>query len=187
VKNIRRGFVLSSKSRLKNGDGVFLTTDTALNTRLLSASKKKKLSISQKEDKYKRLKGMSAEYESSWSQVETDWALAKNLRGDTGIGLQRYVLGVMFSSVIAAANQMLEKVHGGRYRLFRSDEKSQGSNKKGLELKVFDRFSKAGDTKTKPVTKILSVRLTLKPADTQTQKVTIMVSCIIGSFSLAKC
>lgn len=117
----------------------------AIKEQYISEMAKKKLSISQKEDKYKRLKGMSAEYESSWSQVETDWALAKNLRGDTGIGLQRYVLGVMFSSVIAAANQMLEKVHGGRYRLFRSDEKSQGSNKKGLELKVFDSFSKEGD------------------------------------------
>lgn len=104
-----------------------------------------KLALSQKIEKYNKLKEMSAEYETSWSQVETDWALAKNLRGDTGIGLQRYVLGVMFSSVIAAANQMLEKVHGGRYRLFRSDEKSQGSNKKGLELKVFDSFSKEGD------------------------------------------
>lgn len=111
----------------------------------ISEMTKQKLALSQKEEKYKKLKGMSAEYESSWSQVETDWALAKNLRGDTGIGLQRYVLGVMFSSVIAAANQMLEKVHGGRYRLFRSDEKSQGSNKKGLELKVFDSFSKEGD------------------------------------------
>ncbi len=111
----------------------------------ISEMTKQRLALSQKEEKYKKLKGMSAEYESSWSQVETDWALAKNLRGDTGIGLQRYVLGIMFSSVIAAANQMLEKVHGGRYRLFRSDEKSQGSNKKGLELKVFDSFSKEGD------------------------------------------
>lgn len=88
---------------------------------------------------------LSEAYKASWTQAETDWALAKNLRGDTGIGLQRYVLGVMFSSVIAAANKMLEKVHGGRYRLFRSDEKGQGSNKKGLELKVFDSFSREGD------------------------------------------
>lgn len=117
----------------------------AVKEQYISEMTKQKLALSQKEEKYKKLKGMSAEYESSWSQVETDWALAKNLRGDTGIGLQRYVLGVMFSSVIAAANQMLEKVHGGRYRLFRSDEKSQGSNKKGLELKVFDSFSKEGD------------------------------------------
>ena len=111
----------------------------------ISEMTKQKLALSQKEEKHKKIKAMSAEYEKSWFQVETDWALAKNLRGDTGIGLQRYVLGVMFSSVIAAANKMLEKVHGGRYRLFRSDEKSQGTNKKGLELKVFDSFSKEGD------------------------------------------
>lgn len=103
------------------------------------------LSIQQKQEKLKLLKELAKEYTESWTQVESNWALAKNLRGDTGIGLQRYVLGIMFSSVISAANQMLEKVHGGRYRLFRSDEKGQGSNKKGLELKVFDSFSKEGD------------------------------------------
>ena len=47
----------------------------------------------------------------------------------------------MFSSVVAAANKMLELVHGGRYRLYRSDEKAKGNNKRGLELKVFDRYS----------------------------------------------
>lgn len=118
---------------------------TEAKERYISERTRHKLSLTQKQEKYEKLKVMSAEYESSWTQVETDWTLAKNLRGDTGIGLQRYVLGVMFSSVIAAANQMLEKVHGGRYRLFRSDEKGQGSNKKGLELKVFDSFSKEGD------------------------------------------
>lgn len=118
---------------------------TEAKERYISERTRQKLSLTQKQEKYEKLKTMSAEYESSWTQVETDWTLAKNLRGDTGIGLQRYVLGVMFSSVIAAANQMLEKVHGGRYRLFRSDEKGQGSNKKGLELKVFDSFSKEGD------------------------------------------
>lgn len=118
---------------------------TEAKERYISERTRQKLSLTQKQEKYEKLKAMSGEYESSWTQVETDWTLAKNLRGDTGIGLQRYVLGVMFSSVIAAANQMLEKVHGGRYRLFRSDEKGQGSNKKGLELKVFDSFSKEGD------------------------------------------
>lgn len=103
------------------------------------------LEVKQKEEKLEVMNKLSEAYKASWTQAETDWALAKNLRGDTGIGLQRYVLGVMFSSVIAAANKMLEKVHGGRYRLFRSDEKGQGSNKKGLELKVFDSFSREGD------------------------------------------
>lgn len=74
-------------------------------------------------------------------EAEEDFAFAKKLRGDTGTGLQRYVLGIMFSSVVAAANRMLEMVHGGRYRLFRCDDKVQGSNKRGLELKVYDRNS----------------------------------------------
>ena len=74
-------------------------------------------------------------------EAEEDFAFAKKLRGDSGTGLQRYVLGIMFSSVIKAANSMLEMVHDGRYRLFRSDAKAQGSNKRGLELAVFDRNS----------------------------------------------
>ncbi|MCR5591560.1 MAG: SMC family ATPase [Lachnospiraceae bacterium] len=78
-------------------------------------------------------------------EADEDLAFAKKLRGDTGIGLQRYVLGIMFSSVVASANRMLEKVHGGRYRLFRSDDRAQGSNKTGLELKVYDKNSKEHD------------------------------------------
>ncbi|MBO5610103.1 MAG: SMC family ATPase [Eubacterium sp.] len=78
-------------------------------------------------------------------EADEDFAFAKSLRGDTGTGLQRYVLGIMFSSVVAAANQMLEKVHGGRYRLYRTDEKAKGSNKRGLELKVFDNNSEDHD------------------------------------------
>lgn len=74
-------------------------------------------------------------------EAEEDFAFAKKLRGDSGTGLQRYVLGIMFSSVVAAANKMLGLVHGGRYRLYRSDEKAQGTNKRGLELKVYDKNS----------------------------------------------
>ena len=78
-------------------------------------------------------------------QAEEDLAFAKRLRGDSGTGLQRYVLGIMFSSVVAAANQMLAHVHAGRYRLFRSDENSGGSRKKGLELKVYDKESEESE------------------------------------------
>ena len=74
-------------------------------------------------------------------RADNDCKFAKALRGDSGTGLQRYVLGIMFSSVISEANKMLENVHGGRYRLFRSDDKTSGSNKRGLELKVFDKLS----------------------------------------------
>ena len=40
-----KGFTLSSKARLKNGDGVFITTDTAVNERVLSAVKKRTLCL----------------------------------------------------------------------------------------------------------------------------------------------
>ncbi len=40
-----KAFSLLSKSRLKNGDGVFITTDTALNERLLSANRRGTLTV----------------------------------------------------------------------------------------------------------------------------------------------
>ena len=45
LKTQGRGFVLSSKTRLKNGDGVFITTDTSVNTRVLQATKRSKISL----------------------------------------------------------------------------------------------------------------------------------------------
>ncbi len=92
-------------------------------------------------EKLGRLRELGSGIEDELHIAEEDMAFAKKLRGDTGTGLQRYVLGIMFSSVIGAANKMLELVHDGRYRLFRSDEKVQGSNKRGLELKVYDKYS----------------------------------------------
>ncbi len=44
-KAVSRGFSLLSRARLKNGDGVFLTTDTATNERLLSPLKIRKISL----------------------------------------------------------------------------------------------------------------------------------------------
>ena len=40
-----KGFTISAKTRLKNGDGVFITTDTAVNERVLSAVKKRTLCL----------------------------------------------------------------------------------------------------------------------------------------------
>lgn len=73
-------------------------------------------------------------------EAEDDLAFAKKLRGDSGMGLQRYVLAIMFNQIIGEANRMLSKVHGGRYHLYRTDEKGMG-NKRGLELKVHDNRS----------------------------------------------
>lgn len=96
-------------------------------------------------DKADKLKQEGEGIEDKIVEAEQDCLFANSLRGKTGTGLQRYVLGIMFSSVIAAANKMLEMVHGGRYRLFRSDDKAQGTNKRGLELKVFDKNSAEHD------------------------------------------
>lgn len=41
----KRGFSISSKTRLKNGDGVFITTDTQANARVLSAEKRRSISL----------------------------------------------------------------------------------------------------------------------------------------------
>lgn len=84
-----------------------------------------------------KCRAKQAEYEAGHIRAEDDLSFAEKLRGRTGIGLQRYVLAILFSRVIAEANVMLSKVHSGRYRLFRSDERGAG-NKRGLELRVHD-------------------------------------------------
>ena len=77
------------------------------------------------------------EYSANIDRAEADFKFAKALRGDTGLGLQRYVLAIKFDQIISEANRMLERVHNGRYRLVRTDERGTG-NKTGLELKVRD-------------------------------------------------
>ena len=94
--------------------------------------------------KYKELSQKQSHYDAGAIQAENDLSFARKLKGVTGIGLERYVLAVMFGQVISEANRMLSRVHGGRYRLFRSDDKGQG-NKKGLELKVHDSRSPEKD------------------------------------------
>jgi len=97
-----------------------------------------------------RLSGMHRELTGDWNQyaeqisdAEDALAFARQLRGDTSIGLERYVLGIMFDQVVYAANEMLTKVHGGRYSLVRTEESKTGSRKKGLELAVLDSFSES--------------------------------------------
>lgn len=70
--------------------------------------------------------------------VDRNMEFAKRLRGSAGVSLQRYVLGVRFAAVTAEANRLLETIYGGRYRLYRTDEASGRTLKKGLELEVYD-------------------------------------------------
>lgn len=71
-------------------------------------------------------------------QAEKMTAFGKLLRGDTGISLRRYVLGVMLSSVTAQANLLLRQVHDGRYQLYRTDSAAGRAHKAGLDLEVYD-------------------------------------------------
>lgn len=117
--------------------------DAAEKSRAEYISKKAVLSkeTERLKSKLNELRAKDEGMEEKIREADEDLIFAKKLRGDSGTGLQRYVLGIMFSSVIAEANKMLEMVHGGRYRLFRSDDKAQGTNKRGLELKVYDKYS----------------------------------------------
>ncbi len=94
--------------------------------------------------KYGNLKSENEKYEKEIGPAEDDYSFARALRGDAGIGLERYVLGIMFSQVIASANEMLKSVHGGRYSLYRTSEGSGSSRQKGLDLMVRDSFSETG-------------------------------------------
>lgn len=87
--------------------------------------------------KVKELKEIESHVKANIVDAETEHAFATKLRGISGIGLERYVLGIMFNQVIGEANQMLMKVHNGRYQLSRTDEKGVG-NKRGLELVAHD-------------------------------------------------
>lgn len=106
--------------------GIFDRTEAQLNT-----------DIGRLTQKQTALAGKQAHFDRHCQQYTDDLEFAKKLRGDSGIGLQRYVLAILFQQVIGEANRMLGKVHGGRYHLYRSDDKGKG-NKRGLELKVYD-------------------------------------------------
>ena len=71
-------------------------------------------------------------------KLDEDQEFSDRLRGVRGVSLRRYVLGVMLTSITAAANQLLKSVHGGRYQLFRTDNTAGRTMKAGLELEVYD-------------------------------------------------
>ena len=63
------------------------------------------------------------------------------LRGNKGIGIGRFVMGILLSAVTKEANILLESVHGGRYRLMRTREAVGQKRKAGLNFEVFDAVS----------------------------------------------
>ncbi|MBR3058277.1 MAG: SMC family ATPase [Clostridiales bacterium] len=135
-KTLLKGKVEPDASRFPERQTEIEQTEKAYHTKSASF----KVELKDLENKEKLLSSLEKEYLDNIQLAEDDLSFARKLRGDTGIGLQRYVLAIMFDQVIGEANRMLSKVHGGRYQLFRTDEKGSG-NKKGLELRVYDRRS----------------------------------------------
>jgi len=77
-------------------------------------------------------------YQTKKRKVDADLKFAERLKGDHGPSLQRYVLGVMLSSITAEANRLLQNVYGGRYRLFVCQESGNQNQKSGLDLEILD-------------------------------------------------
>ena len=90
-----------------------------------------------------RYQQAAAKYDVLSQEAEKAIAFSRLLRGVTGVSLQRYVLGAMLSAVTAEANLLLERVHDGRYQIFRTLETTGSVRKAGLELEVLDRRSGA--------------------------------------------
>ena len=88
-----------------------------------------------------RLTGLDAKIADKRKAYEDDSAFVRALRGSSGMSIQRYVLSVRLSQVIAEANNLLSGIYGGRYRLHRSNESHGSSHKSGLELEVYDSMS----------------------------------------------
>ena len=86
-------------------------------------------------------KALRTRLESDGLMLDKLTAFGRLLRGDTGVSLRRYLLGVMLSSITAEANELLRHVHGGRYRLYRTTERVGNARKAGLDLEVLDAYT----------------------------------------------
>lgn len=88
-----------------------------------------------------RISRLQQEYEESLLTYTRQSEFVKAMRGDTSIGIERYVLGIMLSHITQSANALLKNVHDGRYQLYRSDDTSGKVRKYGLELSIYDNAS----------------------------------------------
>lgn len=88
-----------------------------------------------------RLSVLNEAYEAELLKYARQSEFVKAMRGDTGIGIERYVLGIMLSQITRSANALLKNVHDGRYQLYRSDDTSGKVRKYGLELSIYDHVS----------------------------------------------
>ncbi len=89
------------------------------------------------QNKVKQNQGKFAKQQEQW-QLRHDFAVL--LKGEKGLSLARFILAKQLDLVTEQANLQLQKVHGGRYRLYRTVDAGTG-RKTGLELEVEDAIS----------------------------------------------
>ena len=84
-----------------------------------------------------QLKETQKEISEKYSLVAHLWEIAQGK--ETGINLERFVLGALLDAVTEKANLRLMEMSGNRYELLRKlGERSDWRNKAGLDLEVFD-------------------------------------------------
>lgn len=84
-----------------------------------------------------QLKETQKEIGEKYSLVAHLWEIAQGK--ETGINLERFVLGALLDAVTETANLRLMEMSGNRYELLRKrGERSDGRKKAGLDLEVFD-------------------------------------------------
>lgn len=119
---------------LKNG----LEAAKALYDQTVNETAKKEYRLEQIEKIEKHITQLQREYEEALLINARQAEFVKAMRGDTSIGIERYVLGIMLSHITRSANALLKNVHDGRYQLYRSDDTSGKVRKYGLELSIYD-------------------------------------------------
>lgn len=119
---------------LKNG----LEAAKALYDQTVNETAKKEYRLEQIEKIEKHVTQLQQEYEEALLINARQAEFVKAMRGDTSIGIERYVLGIMLSHITRSANALLKNVHDGRYQLYRSDDTSGKVRKYGLELSIYD-------------------------------------------------
>lgn len=119
---------------LKNG----LEAAKALYDQTVNETAKKEYRLEQIEKIEKHITQLQREYEEALLINARQAEFVKAMRGDTSIGIERYVLGIMLSHITRSANTLLKNVHDGRYQLYRSDDTSGKVRKYGLELSIYD-------------------------------------------------
>lgn len=123
-----KGKELPDLEGLQSSQSILMDEYLACNT-----AYEKQRDILSKKDQLLELKFREEKNRDRELALEQRKAFVKMLKGSNGYGIQRYILGVMLSSVIQEANRILQTVFEGRYTLRRTDE---GLGKKGLELAV---------------------------------------------------